>query len=44
MVYIYNGILLHQKKHIIVPFTTTLVELEGIMLREISHTEREKNI
>ena len=30
------------KKNEILPFTTTWVELEGIMLREISQSEKDK--
>ena len=37
VVYIYNGILLsHKKKNEIKPFVTTWMDLEGIMLSEIS--------
>ena len=35
MVYVYNGILLIHKKNGILPFVTTWMELEGIMLSEI---------
>ena len=34
--YIYNGILLGNEKNEILPFATTWMELEGIMLSEIS--------
>jgi len=36
MIYIYNGILLSHKKNEILPFGTTWMDLEGIMLSEIS--------
>ena len=35
-IYIYNGILLSHKKNEILPFPATWLDLEGIMLREIS--------
>ena len=35
MVYIYNGILLSHKKNEILPFATTWMDLEGIILSEI---------
>ena len=41
MVYMYNGILLGHKKNEILPFSTTWMELEGIMLNEISQTEKD---
>ena len=34
MVYIYNGILLSQKKHKIMPFAATQMDLEIIVLSE----------
>ena len=40
--YIYNGILLSHKKWQI-PFATTWLELEGIMLSEISQTGKDKH-
>ena len=39
MWYMYNGISLSLKKHEILPFTTTRMDLEGIMLSEISQTK-----
>ena len=41
VVYIQNGILLSHKKNIILPFAKTWMDLEGIMLNEISQTERQ---
>ena len=40
--YIHNGILLSHKKEWILPFTATWMDLEGIMLSEISQTEKDK--
>ena len=42
MVHIHNGILYSQKKKKILPFATTSLELEGIMLSEISQVEKDK--
>ena len=36
IVYIYNGKLLSRKKNTILPFATTWMDLEGIMLNEIN--------
>ena len=41
-VYIYNGILFGHKKEEILPFETAWMDLEGIMLSEISQTEKDK--
>ena len=42
MVYIHNGILLRYKKDEISPFVTMWMDLEGIMLSEISQIEEVK--
>ena len=39
---VYNGILFSHKKEEILPFVTTQMKLEGIMLSEISQTEKDK--
>ena len=41
VVYIYNGILLSHKKNEILPSATTWIDLEGIMLNEMSDRERQ---
>ena len=41
--YVYNGILLSHKKDKIIPFATTWMDLEGIMLSKISQTEKDKH-
>ena len=41
MFYIYNGILVIEKNEIL-PFVMTWMDLESIMLREISQTEKDK--
>ena len=40
--HIRNGILLSHKKGEILPFVATWMDLEGIMLSEISHAEEDK--
>ena len=40
-VYIYNGILLSHKKNIM-PFAATLMELETLILSEVSQKEKDK--
>ena len=44
MVYIYSGILLSQKKDEIMPFAATWVDLEIIILSEVSQREKDKYI
>ena len=41
-VYIYNGILLAMRKNEIWPFAAMCMELEGIMLSEISQAEKDR--
>ena len=40
--HIYNGILLSHKKNEVMPFATTWMDLEGIMLGEMSQAEKDK--
>ena len=42
MVYIHNGILLSLKKSKIMPFTVTWMELETLILSEVSPKEKDK--
>ena len=42
MVYIHNGILLGHKKNDIMPFAATWMELETLILSEISQKEKDK--
>ena len=39
--HIYNGILLSHKNNEILPFATVWIDLEGLMLSEISQTEKD---
>ena len=39
VVHIYNGIVLGHKKHEIMPFAATWMDLEVIILSEVSHTK-----
>ena len=41
VVHRYNGILLSHQKNEILPFATMWMELEGIMLSEISQSEKD---
>ena len=43
MVNIYDGILLSHRKNEILPFAATWMKLEGIMLSELSQTEKGKH-
>ena len=43
MVYVYNGILLSLRNHKYPPFASMWMELEGIMLSEISQSEKDKH-
>jgi len=42
VVYIYNGILLSHKKNELMPFLGTWMDLEIIILSEVSETEKNK--
>ena len=42
VVYIHNGILLSHKKNDIMPFVATWMELETLLLSEISQKEKDK--
>ena len=41
-IHTHNGILLRHKNNKILPFVTTWMDLEDIMLSEISQTEKDK--
>ena len=42
MVYVHNGILLSHKKEKIMPFAATWMELETLILSEVSQKEKDK--
>ena len=42
MVHVYSGILLSHKKNEVVPFAATWVDLEMIILSEVSQKEKDK--
>ena len=42
VVHIYNRILLSHKKNEIMPFAATWVELETLILSEVSHKDKDK--
>ena len=42
MVHIHNGILFSHKKKTNLPFATTWMELEGIMLSDINQAEKDQ--
>ena len=42
MVYIHNGILLSHKKNDIMPFAVTWMELETLILSEVSQKDKDK--
>ena len=42
VVYIHDGILLNHKKNEILPFETTWMDLEVIMISEIRQTKKDK--
>ena len=44
VVHIYNGILLKHKKNEIMPFTATWMNLEIVIVNEISQTQKDKYI
>ena len=44
VVHVYNGIVLSNKRNKIMPFAATWMDLENIILSEVSQKEKNKNI
>ena len=42
VIYVYNGILLSHKKDKLMPFEATWMDLEILILSEVSHKEKKK--
>ena len=43
MVHVHNGILLRDKKNKIMPFSATWMELETLILNEVSQKEKDRH-